>query len=149
MHSAAGVNITTPCVPDEIKVRDEEGVFHTGKDVSDLLELSDDFEVQELSDNQLYIGGDVQVWVDRTSKIIIQIMVYGSFKGTFMGEFGIGSLLGEIEESAGELSYEENGVYMFETRRGICFELEDIEGDWDSVTWFKHNAPIEYISVFM
>lgn len=125
------------------------GLIEIGKDVSDLLELSDDFEVQELSDNQLYIGGDVQVWVDRTSKIIIQIMVYGSFKGTFMGEFGIGSLLGEIEESAGELSYEENGVYMFETRRGICFELEDIEGDWDSVTWFKHNAPIEYISVFM
>lgn len=29
VHSAAGVNITTPCVPDEIKVRDEEGVFHT------------------------------------------------------------------------------------------------------------------------
>lgn len=28
-------------------------------------------------------------------------MVYGDFKGTFMGEFGIGSLLREIEESEG------------------------------------------------
>lgn len=66
-----------------------------------------------------------------------------------MGEFGIGSFLGEIEESAGELSHEESDVYMFKSQRGICFELEDIEEDWDSVTWFKQNAPIEYISVFM
>lgn len=29
VHSAAGVNSTTPGIPDEIKVRDEEGVFHT------------------------------------------------------------------------------------------------------------------------
>lgn len=29
VHSAAGVNSTTPSIPDEIKVRDEEGVFHT------------------------------------------------------------------------------------------------------------------------
>ncbi len=27
VHSAAGVNITNPCIPDEIKVRDEKGVF--------------------------------------------------------------------------------------------------------------------------
>ena len=27
VHSTAGVNITIPCVPDEIKVRDEQGVF--------------------------------------------------------------------------------------------------------------------------
>lgn len=125
------------------------GLIEIDKDVSDLLELSDDFVVQDLADNQLYIGGDVQVWVDKTKKIITQIMVYGSFKGTFMGEFGIGSFLGEIEESAGELSHEESDVYMFKSQRGICFELEDIEEDWDSVTWFKQNAPIEYISVFM
>lgn len=36
------------------------GLIEIGKDVSDLLELSDDFEVQELSDNQLYNGGDVR-----------------------------------------------------------------------------------------
>ncbi|MDE7203961.1 MAG: hypothetical protein K2O91_19195 [Lachnospiraceae bacterium] len=125
------------------------GSIEIGKDVSALLELSHDFIVQDLSQNQLYIGGDVQVWVDKTEKIITQIMVYGSFKGTFMGRFGIGSFLGKIEECAGELSYEEDYVYLFESQKGICFELEDIEDDWDSITWFKYNAPIEYISVFM
>ena len=125
------------------------GSIEIGKDVSALLEFSHDFIVQDLSQNQLYIGGDVQVWVDKSKKIITQIMVYGSFKGTFMGRFGIGSFLGKIEECAGELSYEEDYVYLFESQKGICFELEDIEDDWDSITWFKYNAPIEYISVFM
>ena len=125
------------------------GSIEIGKDVSTLLELSHDFIVQDLSQNQLYIGGDVQVWVDKSKKIITQIMVYGSFKGTFMRKFGIGSFLGKIEECTGELSYEEDYVYLFESQKGICFELEDIEDDWDSITWFKHNAPIEYISVFM
>lgn len=49
----------------------------------------------------------------------------------------------------GELSYEENGEYMFESQRGICFELEDIEADRDSFTWFKQNAPIKYISFYV
>lgn len=44
------------------------GLIEIGKDISDLLELSDDFVVQDLADNQLYIGGDVQVWVDKTKK---------------------------------------------------------------------------------
>lgn len=29
VHSASGINITTPCVPDEVKVRDEEGAFQS------------------------------------------------------------------------------------------------------------------------
>lgn len=29
VHSTDGINAANPCVPDEIKVRDEEGVFHT------------------------------------------------------------------------------------------------------------------------
>lgn len=48
-------------------------------------------------------------------------------------------------KSVWELSYEEDDVYLLKSQRGICFELEDIEADWDSITWFKHNAPIEYI----
>lgn len=125
------------------------GALELGKDMSVLLEHSDDFTIQDLAQCQLYIGADVQIWVDKTQKIITQIMVYGSFEGTFMGQFKIGSFLGQIEERLGESAYEEADVYLFESQKGICFELEDIEEEWDCVTWFKHNAPIEFISVFL
>lgn len=126
------------------------GRIELGKNVSVLLEQSDDFTIRDLSECQLYIGADVQVWVDKTRKMITQIMVYGDFGGTFMGKFKIGSFLGQIEEWLGESAYEDDDdVYVFESQKGICFELEDVEGDWGCMTWVKYNAPIEYISVFL
>jgi len=96
----------------------------------------------------LYEGGDIRVWVKKSDNIVSQILAYGNFDGKFMGRFGIGSFISDIEKHLNAFSINKNGVYIFEGVRGICFELKDIDEDWDSEVWFKTNASIEAISVF-
>ena len=75
-------------------------------------------------------------------------MAYGSFDGKFADRFGVGSYLCDIEDYLGEKASEKLVTYLFTSVDGICFELNDIDDDWDDKEWFKANAPIEYISIF-
>lgn len=74
-----------------------------GMEIIDLLSL---FATSDLPNYTLYQGKDVEIWVDKKDEVITQVLVYGSFAGTFEGRFGIGSFLSEIEEYTGQGSYE-------------------------------------------
>jgi len=87
------------------------------------------------------ISDSIQMWVNKTSKVITQILVYNNFKGKINGKIGIGSTLKDVEKYIGK--YEEDlGVYKVKNCPGVCFELEDAD-DCD-----ENTAPIECISIY-
>ena len=124
------------------------GSIELGMKKSDMDFMFDNHAPNELPDFFLYESSDTRVWVKKSDSTVSQILAFGNFDGEFMGRFGIGSFASDIEKHLNALSTYKNGVYIFERVGGICFELKDIDEDWDSEVWFKANAPIEAISVF-
>ena len=124
------------------------GRVKIGAGKSDITSISEDFLIKYLPEHDLYIGGDIQIWLHRATNCVTQLMAYGSFDGKFADRFGVGSYLCDIEDYLREKANEELGIYLFSSVDGICFELHDIDDDWDDEEWFKANAPIEYITIF-
>lgn len=124
------------------------GLIKIGDSKKNIESISKDFLIKQLPEYDLYVGGDIQIWLHRATNHVTQIMAYGSFEGKFVDRFGVGSYLCDIEEYLGDKASEKLGVYQFASVDGICFELRDIDDDWDNEEWFKANAPIEYISIF-
>jgi hypothetical protein len=124
------------------------GFLKIGAGKSDITSISKDFSIKHLPAHDLYVGGDIQIWLHRATNCVTQIMVYDSFGGKFANRFGIGSYLCDIEKYLGEKASEKLDTYLFTSVKGICFELRDIDDDWDDKEWYKANAPIEYISIF-
>ena len=124
------------------------GPIKIGAGESEIASISKDFLVKQLPEHDLYIGGDIQIWLHRATNYVTQIMAYGSFGGKFADRFGIGSYLCDIEDCLRERASNELGTYLFSSVDGICFELNDIDDDWDDEERFKANAPIEYITIF-
>lgn len=124
------------------------GLIKIGAGKSDITSLSKDLLVKHLPAHDLYVGGDIQIWLHRATDYVTQIMVYGSFGGKFADRFGVDSYLCDIEDYLREKANRRLDTYLFTSVGGICFELNDIEGDWDDEEWFKANAPIKYISIF-
>ena len=124
------------------------GPIRIGFGESEIASISKDFLIKHLPAHDLYVGGDIKIWLHRVTNYVTQIMAYGSFDGKFADRFGVGSYLCDIEDYLGEKASEKLDTYLFTSVDGICFELNDIDDDWDDKEWFKANAPIECISIF-
>lgn len=132
----------------EIVPGERIGIIRLGDTLKNILSLSQEFVMKDLPNHQLLIGGDVRIWIDRERRTVTQILVHNSFSGRFERKFGIGTFLSEMEKALGEETYEESDAFFFPSHNGVCFELKDIEDDWDDLAWFKSHSPIECISVF-
>jgi hypothetical protein len=124
------------------------GPIKIGGSKSNIESISKDFLIEHLPTHDLYVGGDIQIWLHRATKCITQIMAYGSFDGKYADRFGVNSYLCDIEDYWGEQASESLDTYLFTSVGGIFFQLNDIDDDWDDKEWFKAYTPIEYISVF-
>lgn len=73
--------------------------------------------------------------------LLIQITVYGGYKGKFLGRIGIGYILAEAKGFLKyELEQESNDCeYFLPDYPGIIFDLEG---------WDDDQTPITYISVY-
>ena len=112
------------------------GTIKLGCAKDTIQDISSNFVVQELPTSWLYVGSDIKIWVDKKENVITQVLVFGGFCGKFMSKYGIGACLSEIEREINDFAYNELDVYKFKSINGICFELEDLDRDWDSETWF-------------
>ena len=124
------------------------GNIKLGMNRNDVEKIMHHAPVQCLSEAYILKGRDINVWINKSTNCVTQIMVFGEFKGKLMNEFGIGSYLSNIEQKLNETATDEYYVYTFKNLQGICFELEDIEEDWNDIDWFKSNSKINFISVF-
>ena len=124
------------------------GNIKLGMSRNDVEKIMFETIVQCLPEFYILQGEDIKVWVNKSEDCVTQIMVFGAFEGKLMKEFGIGSHLPDIEQKLNETAKEECYVYCFESLRGICFELEELEEDWDDIDWFKSKSKISFISVF-
>lgn len=125
------------------------GNIKIGTRLGSLKKILNNYSVAERNPNvDVYETENIKVWVDKSKEEVTQVLVQNEFKGKFLNRFGIGSYLSEIEDFLEEKAKYEYYVYVFESIKGICFELTDIDDDWDNFEWFKKHAPIEYISVY-
>ena len=124
------------------------GLIKIGDSKSNIELISKNFIIKHLPAHDLYVGGDIQIWLHRATNCITQIMAYGFFAGKFADRFGIGSYLCDIEDYLREKASEKLDTYLFTSVDGICFQLNDIDVDWDDEEWFKANSPIEYSTIF-
>jgi len=124
------------------------GSIKLGMNVSELKKIISEKSIQYLSDCYVLECEDVNIWVDKEKDCIAQIMVFGQFNGKLLNKFGVDSYLSDIESQIGKNATEEHYVYVFKNLKGICFEFEEIEDDWNDIEWFKSNAKIAFISVF-
>lgn len=79
------------------------------------------------------------------NNVIMQITVYGDFKGTFNDTIGIGSSLADVKEYIGDIKTGEYDIvptYELRDISGICFELKD-EDNCD-----EYKVPIDAISIY-
>ena len=79
------------------------------------------------------------------NNVIMQITVYGDFKGTFNDTIGIGSSLADVKEYIGDIKTGEYDIvptYELRDISGICFELKD-EDNCD-----EYKEPIDAISIY-
>ena len=124
------------------------GNIKLGMNLNDVEKIIPNSSIQHLPEFYILHGGDIKVWINISTNCVTQIMVFGTFKGKLMNEFGIGSHLSAIEQKLNQVAQEEHYVYIIKNLKGICFELEEIEEDWDNIDWFKSNSKINFISVF-
>jgi len=118
------------------------GSIKLGMNASELKKIITEKSIKTLTECYILEYEDVNVWVDNETDCITQIMVFGKFNGKLLNEFGIGSLLSDIESQLNEKAVEEHYVYIFKNLKGICFEIEETEDD------FNNDAKIAFISVF-
>ena len=79
------------------------------------------------------------------NNVIMQITVYGDYKGTFNDTIGIGSSLADVKEYIGDIKTGEYDIvptYELRDISGICFELKD-EDNCD-----EYKVPIDAISIY-
>lgn len=95
----------------------------------------------------VYHARGLSVWVDETTKRVVQVLARQGFEGTLMGRIGVGSTIRELR-ALGEV-YCDDGhcpVYLIRGMEGICFETEDNEPmDED---WPEDDEVIAAISVY-
>lgn len=119
------------------------GEIYLGWDLSKLeAYIGSEYKVEDRPKCRVLDIGTAKFWIDKTTNLLTQILVYGDFKGRLAGQIGIGSTLRDVQEKIGPWR-EELGVYVLDKVDGVCFELRDDE-DWDQL-----STPIQYISVFL
>lgn len=124
------------------------GNIRLGMNKSDIEKILTEKSIHCLHEFYVYESEGIKVWINKAKDCVTQIMVFGNFNGKLMNKFGIGSHLSDIERQMGEDAEEEQYVYVFKNLKGICFELEEIEEEWDDIKWFKSNSKITSISIF-
>lgn len=121
------------------------GAFSLGMSYNQIMELTKDFEIEELDNSFIIICADVKLWIDKDSEKCTQILVQKDFKGKYHGSIGIGSTLADINRLGLEW-YEDLDAYFIRDIEGICFEIADTENTDDK--WDEKQMPIAYIAVF-
>lgn len=117
------------------------GDIKLGVTKKELLELiGSDYQEQLLDMGSIISIENAKFWIDSDGKVE-QIGVEKDFKGKYKGRIGIGSTLSDLRQDIGDY-IQVYDTYELENKKGICFELEDID-NWDEL-----KAPINHIYVF-
>ena len=124
------------------------GNIKLGMSLDEIEKIMPKSTIKHLEYSYIFHGGDIAIWISKACNFVTQIMVFGTFKGTLFEEFGIGSYLSDIDQKVNDIAEYSDYVYTFRKLKGICFEIEDVEKEWDDIGWHKSNATIEFISVF-
>lgn len=110
----------------------------------DVLRNICEYQIKDLISHDRIVCDDVDIWIDKTTKKVTQIMVKEGFQGKYDGAIGIGSLLSTVIKM-GKKYHEELDTYVLDDAPGMCFELGDTS---ENDSWDELRAPIAYISVF-
>lgn len=117
------------------------GNFKLNLTKQQLLEMiGGDFKERFRENDSVIEIENAKFWIASDGKVD-QIGVEKDFKGKYEGVIGLGSTLSDVKAKIGKY-IQVYDTYELEEKKGICFELEDIEA-WDPLI-----APIDHIYVF-
>jgi len=123
------------------------GPFRLGMTFNEVTGQVSQYKQRELANASQIICENVKIWIDHQTDLVSQILVYGSFDGTFDGWLSVGKTLADALEK-GYSYHEELGAYMLDGIEGLCMELEDDCDLDDDAPWDERTAPITRISVY-